>query len=129
MKHYVMLVIAALALLFLTPLTSAAQTTQTLAWDYVAVPVATVQTYQQSATVDGAPITSSIVCAPSVSVPTTTTCKVPLVPPLSAGPHTMAVTAVSNGVEKLESVVIDPSKGPTTLSNPRVTVTVIVTVP
>lgn len=104
-----------------------AQATVTFAWDYRAAP-ADVATYTQIVTVDGALVTAPITCGPRVGAPTETTCSVPIAA-LAPGAHTLSVTAQRGGASAESRFVgIDPSTGPKNAENPRVTVTVTITV-
>jgi hypothetical protein len=98
------------------------QTTSTLLWDYPGVAPAVVATYQQAVTVDGVAVTGTPSCTGSATL---TICS--LTVPGGTGSKTYAVTATLNGVQRTTMRAIDPGVGPVQPGNPRITVTVTVT--
>lgn len=121
------LMLALVALLVL-PSPAPAQTTNTLAWDYT-VATTEVATYAQTVAVDGTVVSGTPTCAAKVGAPTQTTCQL-AIPALSTGTHTLSVTAARGGVTAETRITgINPATAPQNPGNPRITVTVTVTIP
>jgi hypothetical protein len=101
------------------------QATQTLAYDY-ADTAANVAAYVQTVKVDGATVPTAPVCALNGTV---TTCTV-TIPTLAAGTHTVDITATKSGMAA-ETIVsgLNPTNGPKSAANIRISVVVTVTVP
>ena len=106
----------------------AAQTTNTLAWDYDAPP-AEVATYTQTVVVDGTTVAGLPSCIARQGNPQHTTCQI-AIPALAPGAHTISVTAARAGQTAEPRLTgLDPLDGPRSPQGPRVTVTVTITVP
>lgn len=113
-----------LAILAIPILASAQAQQTTLFWDYDGVMLAEVQTFQQSVTVDGTPVSAAPTC---VAAGAKTTCSVP-VPQHTSGSRTYRIEATKNGVMRSTSSAIDPSQGPAQPGGLRLTVSVVVQV-
>lgn len=108
--------------------TVSAQTTSVLVWDYDA-PQADVATYTQAVAIDGAAQTGAPACTAHASNPQQTTCRLTITA-LAAGPHTISVTASRGGMTAETRVTgVNPANIPRNALNPRVNVTVVVTIP
>ncbi len=121
-------IVIAVTLLFTFAAASQAQTTNTLAWDYDVAPTE-VATYTQTVAVDGANQTGTPTCAAQAGNAQRTTCQM-TIPALAAGTHTIGVIAARNGMTAETRVTgLNPANGPRSPSSPRLTVTVVVTIP
>ena len=120
------LLILLLALVWAIP-ASAQTPAPVLSWDYDVSPTE-VASYTQAITVDGAPVAAMPTCAPRQNAPQETTCSLPA-PELTPGPHTVAISATKNGITATTTITgLDRGTGAHNPRNPRVTVSVTVTV-
>jgi len=104
----------------------AAQTTMTLAYDFVNATPAVVATYTQVVTVDGVQTPAPTCLAKGT---TDTTCTV-TIPALSSGTHTVTVSETLNAMTAALTVTgIDPSKAPKSAINTRLVQTTTITIP
>lgn len=104
-------------------------TTANLVWD-VDAPVATVNGYTRTITVDGTAVTTAPTCATATAPTTGTTCRV-AVSGLQSGTHT-AVIRYASGAQSAQNTTTGLSVGgtvPALPTNLRIEVTVTVTVP
>lgn len=116
-----MMSIAAMLMLLAVP--ALGQTTRQLVWNYDNKTLTDVNTWQQSASVDGVAIPGTITCT---TVPTGTECAVPIIPPTDGKPHAYRVTATANGVTESTTRTIDLTQGPNGAQRIRITSTTVV---
>lgn len=112
------------ALLFSTA--ALAQTPEVkLQWEYDKA-LTDVQAYAQAVTVDGTAITTAPTCTSAGSAKTV--CSV-VANQLATGTHTVAISATANGVTAETKIVgISASNAPQNAKNPKITITVTVSV-
>lgn len=100
-------------------------TTQAIAWDYPVAPAIS-QAYTQTVAFDATQVVGAITC---VARPAGSTCSIPFATVIAPGAHSITVTAIGGGMQVSTTQAIDPSKFPANITNPRVVVTVVVSVP
>jgi hypothetical protein len=121
--------VCALGLVLSASLAFAQTTTANLVWD-VDAPVATVNGYTRSITVDGVAVTAAPACVAATAPTTGTTCSVP-VAGLQTGTHAVVIkyTSGSQSVQNTTTGLSASGTLPALPANLRITVTVTVVAP